>query len=210
MLLPGGDGPVAGPLLRTEEAWLGAMPEVAEALRPALARLEAQFGASIPIRVAPEGLATFHSHFRATQAEEVWVTLGGWIIAHQPQLSPRVAQRFEAARSLDPAEAAAGRTFRRVVQARFRPLLDGGAILVHPTSPCPAPLLTASPEEQLAIREATIAVTAIAGFCGFPEVSLPVGTVLGAPVGLSLVAGVGRDRALLDFTRRTAELLSLP
>jgi amidase len=102
----------------------------------------------------------------------------------------------------------------RVLQARLRPLLAGGAVLVYPTSPCPAPLLTASAREQEDVREATIGVTAIAGLAGLPEVTLPAATVAvpggRAPIGLSLVGGPGRDRALLALARDVASLLRLP
>jgi amidase len=81
--------------------------------------------------------------------------------------------------------------------------------LVFPTSPVPAPLLSASTEEIMAIREQTIGVTAIAGFAGAPEVTLPVARVDGAPVGLSLVAAPGRDRALLAFAEAAAQALGL-
>ncbi len=72
-------------------------------------------------------------------------------------------------------------------------------MLVYPTSPCPAPVLTASLGEQDLVRAASVGVTAIAGLAGLPEVTLPVGTVRGAPVGLSLTAGHGQDRGLLAF-----------
>jgi amidase len=109
----------------------------------------------------------------------------------------------------DAAVAAPGRAFRKVVQGRIRPLLVGGAVLVYPTSPCPAPLLTATLAEQDAVRQATIGVTAIAGFCGLPEVTLPIAQVNGAPVGLSLVAAPGLDRGLLAFACDAAAVLGL-
>ncbi|MGA9012371.1 MAG: amidase family protein, partial [Acetobacteraceae bacterium] len=108
------------------------------------------------------------------------------------------------------AVAGPGRAFRRVMQARVRPVLAGGAVLVYPTSPCPAPLLTASQEEQNLVRQATIGVSAIAGLCGLPEVTLPAGKVNGAPVGISLVAGPGLDQALLTFACDVANVLGLP
>jgi amidase len=82
--------------------------------------------------------------------------------------------------------------------------------MVYPTSPGPAPLLGASQAEQNAVRERTMGVTAIAGLCGLPEVTIPAGQVDGAPVGLSLVAGPGRDRALLALAERVALAAGLP
>ena len=208
-LLPGGWQSLGGPLLRVEEAWINAQPDVAEALRPALEKLEQIRGRSIGVQLAPEGIDSFFDHFRTVQAEEAWATLGGWVDAVRPRFGPGIAERFAAAKATSPAIAGPGRAFRRLVRARIGPLLAGGAVLVYPTSPCPAPLLSASRAEQDAIRQVTIGVTAIAGFCGLPEVTLPAGSVAGAPVGLSLVAGPGHDRALLALACDAAAVLGL-
>lgn len=198
-----------GALLRVEEAWVNAQPGVAEALRPALEKLEQLRGRAVGVRIAPEGLDSFFDYFRTVQAEEVWASLGSWVEATQPRFGPGIAERFAAAKATDPALAVRGRAFRRVLQARAHPLLTGGAVFVFPTSPCIAPLLTATPAEQDAVRQATIGVTAIAGFCGLPEVTLPAGAVGGVPVGLSLVAGPGQDRALLALACDVAAVLGL-
>jgi amidase len=63
--------------------------------------------------------------------------------------------------------------------------------------------------EQDAIRQSTIGVTAIAGLCGLPEVTLPVAAINGAPIGLSLVAAQGSDRSLLAFACDAAAVLGL-
>jgi amidase len=209
VLLAGPRHGADGPLLRVEEAWVNAQPDVAEALRPSLEKLEQIRGRAVGVRIAPEGLDSFFDHFRTAQAEEAWASLGPWVDATRPRLGPGIAERFAAAKATDPAVAARGRAFRRVLQSRIRPLLAGGAVFVYPTSPCAAPLLSATPAEQDAVRQATIGVTAIAGFCGLPEVTLPVGTAGGAPVGLSLVAGNGHDRALLALACDAAAVLGL-
>jgi len=83
-------------------------------------------------------------------------------------------------------------------------------VLAYPTSPVPAPLLDTSPEAQQAVRERTLGVTAIAGLGGLCEVSLPAAKAEGAPVGLSLVAAPGQDRALLALAEQVAAELRLP
>jgi amidase len=209
-LLAGPRHGAEGPLLRPEEAWVNAEPGVAEALRPALEKLEQIRGRAVGVRIAPEGIDSFFDHFRTVQAEEAWAALGGWVEATQPRFGPGIAERFAAAKATDPAMAAPGRAFRRVLQARIRPLLSGGAVMVYPTSPCVAPLLSAGRDEQDRVRQATVGVTAIAGFCGLPEVTLPAARVNGCPVGLSLVAGPGHDRALLALACDAAAVLGLP
>ncbi|MDB5413136.1 MAG: amidase [Rubritepida sp.] len=210
VLLPAetGDG-CLGPVLKAEEVWINADPATARAMVPAMAALERIAGAPMRVEVAPEGLPGLYEHFRCMQAQEAWATLGSWIEATQPKFGPGVGERFAAARGMDAAKAAAGRAFRRGFRLRITALLAGGAVMAYPTSPGPAPKLAASPDEQNEVREATMGVTAIAGLGGLCEVSLPVGRVDGAPVGLSLVAAPGRDRALLDLVARLAKELRL-
>ncbi len=209
VLLPGERSELSGPLLRLEEAWINAQFGVAEVLRPALDRLEQLRGRAVGIRLLPEGVDAVFDHFRALQAEEVWATLGSWVDRESPQLGADVKARLEAAKATDPATAAAARVFRRLLQARIRPLLAGGAVLLAPTSPCAAPSLEAEAEELESVRQATIGITAVASLCGLPEVTLPVASEHGAPIGLSMIAGPGRDRALLAFACDAANVLGL-
>lgn len=211
LLPPGGDAPL-GPLLKVKEAWVNAEPATAACLSngQGLEAVERVLGPALTISIAPEGLDAFYENFRCAQAEEAWTSLGPWVEATNPAFGPGVKERFAAAKAMDPAKAAAGRAFRRIVQARLHALLGGGAVLVYPTSPAPAPRLTATQAEQNAVRERTMGVTAIAGLAGLPEVSLPVARIAGAPIGLSLVAGPGRDRALLALAEKVAAAAGLP
>ncbi len=210
VLLPHDGAGALGPLLRPASAWANALPETAEALAPALRALERLLGPALPVEVAPEGLSAFYEHARCAIAEEVWATLGDWIEAEKPALGPGVAERFAAARAMDPAKAAAGRAFRRAFAARARALLAGGAVLAFPTAPGPAPLLGATQAEQNAVRESTMGVTAMSGLAGLCEVTLPAGRVEGAPVGFSLLAAPGRDRAALALAAALAKEAGLP
>jgi amidase len=192
----GGEGPL-GPLLKVQEAWVNALPATAATLGGHLAAAEAVLGQAMAINLVPDSLDVVFEHFRHAQAEEAWATLGSWVEATKPA----------AAKATDPAKAAAARRFREAFRARLRGLLQGGAVLVYPTSPIPAPKLDVSLAWQQAVRERTLGVTAIAGLAGLCEVSIPGGWVDGAPVGLSLVAAPGRDRALLALAERVAAQL---
>ena len=199
------------PVLKPQSVWMNADPATANALVPALEAVERVTGTGTAVRV--EGptniLAQTYENFRCAQAQEAWATLGSWIVATNPQFGPGVRERFEAARDMDPAKAAAGRAYRKRFSVRIRSLLAGGAVFAFPTSPFPAPLLTASQAEQNAVRERSMGVTALSGLAGLCEVTIPAGRVDGAPVGLSLVAAPGRDRALLDLAVRVSAELGL-
>ncbi|MGX9962260.1 amidase [Roseomonas sp. F4] len=210
VLLPGGGDSALGPLIKVQEAWMNAVPQTATALVAALAKVEQVLGPCLAISLAPEGLPQLYENFRAAQAEEAWSSLGSWVEATGPAFGPGVGERFAAAKATDPVLAAAARQFRQGFSQRLRALLAGGAVLVYPTSPVPAPKLDAGAEAQQAVRERSMGVTAIAGLAGLCEVTLPAAKVDGAPIGLSLVAAPGRDRALLAVAERVAAALRLP
>ncbi len=210
VLLPPDPPRALGPLLKVEEAWMNADPAVAAALTPALERLEAAFGRAMQVEVAVEGLAAFFDAFRACNNEENLSSLGAWVYSAKPKLSPTVQARFEQAPHQPPAKSAWARQLRATAGARIRGLLGGGAVMVFPTSPLIPPKRDVAADEIQALRERTIGVTSISGFSGAPEITLPVARVSGAPVGLSLVAAPGSDRALLAFAERAAEVLGLP
>ncbi len=209
LLPPGGEGAL-GPLIKVQEAWVNAVPQTATALAGALATVERVLGPCLSMHLAPEGLTQLFENFRAAQAEEAWASLGSWVEAVRPAFGPGVGERFAAAKATDPAVAAEARAFRALFQQRVRALLQGGAVLIYPTSPVPPPRLDVDPEAQQAVRERSMGVTAIAGLAGLCEISLPAAKVDGAPVGLSLAAAPGRDRALLAMAERVAAELHLP
>jgi amidase len=209
VLLPeGGEGGL-GPVFKVNEAWMNAVPAVAAALHGALGAVERVAGPALSISLFPETLDQVYESFRVCQAEEAWASLGSWVAATDPKFGPGVGERFAAARAVDPAAAAAGRRFRDMARQRMRAVLGGGGVFVYPTSPVPAPRLDAAPDMQQAVRERTLGVTAIAGLAGLCEVTIPAAKAEGAPVGLSLVAAPGRDRALLTLAERVAAELRL-
>ena len=48
-------------------------------------------------------------------------------------------------------------------------------------------------------RTRVMRLTCTAGIAGLPQVSIPIGTLSGYPVGLSLIGWAGGDEALLDL-----------
>ena len=116
-----------------EAAWINALPSTVVALAEPMQALEGLLGRAARVDLAPEGLATLYESFRCAQAEEAWATLGSWVAATGPSFGPGVKERFDAARTMAPAKAAAGRAFRRGFQARMRALL--AAARCWPTRP---------------------------------------------------------------------------
>ena len=91
---------------------------------------------------------------------------------------------------------------RAEAKARVLALLGSDGVLVVPTMPGIAPRLDADEAEFERFRAAAIPILCVAGLAGVPQISLPLATVDGCPLGLSLIAPPGRDRALIALARR--------
>lgn len=202
VLLPDQEESLPGPLVALEDAWENADAATAAALAAPLARLSGEFGPALRLRLPPPGLAEMYEIFLAASAPEAWASHGPWITATRPKFGPGVGERFEMARAIAPARIATARAARAAFTRHIRRLLAGGAVLVYPTSPAPAPLIASDRAAQQRLRERTLSVTAIGGLAGLPEVTIPGARAEGAPVGLSIVADRGRDRMLLSMAAR--------
>jgi len=111
-----------------------------------------------------------------------------------------VGERFDAASKVTPEASKAARIRADAIAAQLGKLIGDGDLLCLPTSPCIAPLRgTASDAVEIDYRRRTMALLCIAGLGGLPQLTIPIGTVDGAPVGLSIMARRGKDTDLLDF-----------
>ncbi|RWC43073.1 MAG: amidase, partial [Mesorhizobium sp.] len=74
--------------------------------------------------------------------------------------------------------------------------------LVLPTVPGAAPLVKSAPEQLQTYRERALHLLCLSGLSGFPQITLPLGSVDGAPFGLSLLGPSGSDVALIRLGRK--------
>ena len=191
-----------GGLLLLREAFDNARPEVAEALGKVCERLAGAGWSVHELGLGGHALEPLREAMADIHGREVWQSLGAWIEAHSPAMGEQTAQRMRSASRVQAAMVRSARHLREAFRARMQRLLGAGAVLVFPTSPCVAPPCEAVPSSLDELRRQTQRVTAIAGLAGLPEVSMPVTRVDGLPVGLSLAAAAGRDRALLELAER--------
>ena len=141
--------------------------------------------------------------FRRLQAFEAWREHGGWIAAGGgPYLNPGVEERFSFGRTIDAKMAATEAARRLAFRAEFGALLGNNGFLVLPTVPGAAPLAAGTPEQFQAYRERALHLLCLSGLSGFPQITLPIGSVDGAPFGLSLLGPSGSDVALIRLGRK--------
>jgi amidase len=140
--------------------------------------------------------------FRRLQAFEAWREHGGWIAGGNRQLGPGVEERFGFGRAVDIKTAQAEAARRLTFRTELADLLGSHGFLVLPTVPGAAPLAQGATEQLQAYRERAQHLLCLSGLSGFPEITLPLGSVEGAPFGLSLLGPSGSDVALIRLGRR--------
>ena len=178
-------------------------PEVREAQAGPRRRIESRLGAAAPVAAVLDGFDTMYWSFRFVQGREAWRSDGALIDRFAPPLGPGVRDRFAWAREVTQAQYDEASAFRARFRAHLAALLGSDGVLLMPTMPDVAPLVAAGEAELEDYRNAATKMLCIAGLSGFPQLSLPLGTRLGAPLGISLLGPAGSDRSLV----RLAEAL---
>ncbi|MGZ5185148.1 MAG: amidase [Caldimonas sp.] len=191
-------------LLVPADVWGLLAPEVVEAQGAPRARVEAVLGRAAPVEVVLDGFDSMYWSFRYLQGREAWRTDGALIERFAPPLGPGVAQRFAWAREVSDAQVAEAAAFRARFRAHLAALLGSDGVLLMPTMPDIAPLASADEAGLEDYRNRATRMLCIAGLAGFAQLSLPLGSRLGAPLGISLLGPAGSDRSLVRLVERVA------
>jgi len=184
-------------LLRADDAFAQLVSDrEAEALAPVEARVGAILGRAEPVTVAPEGLDQWYWAFRRLQAVEAWKAHGAWIEDRDPDMTPGIRERFEFGQSVTPEERETAEANRKAHRARMEEILGVDGVLMLPTVPAIAPKRDLAGDALQSYRERALSILCVAGLSGLPQVSMPLATLDGAPLGMSLIGPRGTDRAL--------------
>ncbi|MDH3286987.1 MAG: amidase [Betaproteobacteria bacterium] len=197
-----GTAPRPRRVLLAEDAFTLAGEVVANALKPAIARVEALIGVPQAVTVADELLAQWTGYFRLLQSAEAWAQHADWVTRVNPQFGPGVKERFAWASTVDPRAVARAKMRREDITRRMAALLEGETVLVLPSAPGIAPLTESPPQVLDDIRARALAILSIAGLARLTQVSLPLATLEGCPLGLSLIAARGNDTMLLALAKK--------
>ena len=189
-------------LLAPTDVWGLLASEVIDAQRAPRDRVEAVLGAAAPVEVVLDAFDAMYWSFRYLQGREAWRSDGALIDRFAPPLGPGVAQRFAWARQVSDAQVAEATAFRARFHAHMTRLLGSDGVLLMPTMPDIAPLVSADEAGLEDYRNQATRMLCIAGLAGLPQLSLPLGTRLGAPLGISLLGPAGSDRSLVALAER--------
>ena len=180
----------------TEPRSAGFLRQAAEAL-----------GAGAPVNVLGRHAPQWLRSYQVLQGAEIMQSLGGWIAGRKPVFGPDIAPRFASLLDISDDDIRVQQAFRARASAELDELLRDGAVLVLPTVPLPALKKNATGAMLGAFYESSLAINAIAGHAGLPQLVMPAGRVDGKPASLSFIAARGMDETLLAQAREWEVLL---
>ena len=147
--------------------------------------------------MGPNTIAECRDGFRRLQMVEVWKSHGRWIEKHNPHFGPGVGARFDlAAKAVPVPDYEVQSLKQQVIAILEHVMLAPNALLLVPVTPSGAPPLFESGAEKERLRQNIISLNSIAGISGAPELSCPIFSFGGSPIGLGVLGLPGDDELL--------------
>ncbi|WP_414166270.1 amidase [Superficieibacter sp. BNK-5] len=169
-----------------------------QALQPVMQRLGETFGDITAIAGVLPPLDDVYMAFRQIQGYEAWQSQGQTIERYGLQLGPDVRERFFWGKAVTAAQFEHACQLREQFTGWWESQL-GNAILVMPTVPDVAPLLSATAEEIEATRRLSHDLLLLSVLTKRPQVTLPAAHINGVPLGISLLGPRNSDRLLVSL-----------
>jgi amidase len=171
-------------------------------------RLSGVLGTPTPVNTATPSFEALYWAFRHIQGYQAWQCHGERIQRYDLQMGPGVGERFAWASTVTAQQMEEHSAVRERFRADFASLLGTNKVIVLPTMPNIAPLLTDSEEALDDYRNQAIRMLCLAGLSGFPQISLPLMTLEGAPFGFSILGPHGSDKSLIRFARKLLDAIT--
>lgn len=191
-------------LLMPSDVWALVDSAVRPAWDGALQQITQLLGSAQDCHAVLDSFDAMYWSFRYIQGREAWMTDGAFISRYAPVLGPGVKERFDWSSKVTDAQVQEAEQFRARFRQHLADLLGDDGVLVMPTMPDIAPLRTADEASLEVYRNQAVQMLCLAGLAGFPQISLPLASRAGAPLGISLLGPAGSDRSLIAIAQQLA------
>lgn len=176
--------------------------KVQTAFMQAVQRLSPALGNVQAVDVVDRPFDTLYWAFRHIQGYQAWQCHGHRITKYDLQLGPGVKERFAWSSTINKEQMTEHWAARQGYREFLFELLGKNRVIVMPTMPDVAPLLTDTEEALEDYRNRAIQMLCLSGLAGCPQISLPLMTVDDAPLGFSLIGPRGCDTSLIRLARK--------
>jgi amidase len=187
-------------ILFPKDVWELCSYEINQTLSPIQRKLEALFAGTSSINLSSNGLVEWQNDFRFFQGYEAWQYHGKWIESHQPNFGAPIHDRFNWASSISKEQANTAQEKLQTYRSIIRDLLNEYMICM-PTVSYLAPQKGKASSDQ--DRTNALCLLAISSLSGVPQVTMPLSTLNGKALGISLLGAYGSDQAILDWICET-------
>jgi amidase len=175
-----------------------------EALAPAIEHIAKLYGEPRAVKIADRQLRDCFELYRIIQSAEVWKIHGAWVEKYKPTFGPGIHERMYGAAKSNPAEVEKAKAAREQVTAYVAEILQNNAMIVLPTVPEIAPKIDMSPAEADSYRGKAMSLLSVSVLARTPQISLPLATLDGCPLGISLMGAQGTDEMLISAAGKIA------
>jgi amidase len=184
-------------VLLLEDAFDLADAEARPALESAAKRVADVIAPASRIILSEQHYTDWVAQFNTLRPPEIWTAHGEWLTRTHPHFGSQIAARVAAVERAASTDTTEARAFRAALRERAANLLGHDGVFMLPTVPTIAPKKGIQDTTAPTLRENTFRLSCIAPMLGLPEISLPLATVSGCPMGLSLIGPANGDRMLL-------------
>jgi amidase len=150
-------------------------------------------------------LKTWLDIYRKLVSAEAMSNHGTWIATEQPPLGPMTEAGFDVAAALDRSQIGEVIGLREAYYRAMRRTIRPRDVLLMPTAPCVAPLKGLGGDRNSDYYRRALACGAVGGAGKLPQISMPLATADGAPIGVSILGAFGEDAFLLDVACSVGE-----
>ena len=186
-----------------EDLWQRVNPAFQTTLKPLLDQVAPLFQGVSRTSLSQGHLLEWQDAFRVVQGYEAWASHGQWIRQVNPRLGPGIKDRFEWASTITEDEAQRARTSMLKNADIIHAFLEKAVICIPTVSYLAPQKGHASSEED---RTSALGLLSIASMAGLPQVTMPMATIDGKALGLSLLGSRHSDRQLLDLAHSVSRL----
>lgn len=181
--------------------------DVRKALDPIVELIAKLVGKSGTRRLSSDSLEHWMNHQRTLQGREAWETMKDWINEVNPRFAVDVSLRYFNGMSITDEQIRESKAVQVQAVKRVDSLFSAYDVICLPTTPGVAPLIDRSLHDRQGTRNRLGLLLCTGGMTGCPQIHLPLATIGGSPVGLSLMGARGSDEMLMGFAREIADQL---
>jgi amidase len=188
-----------------EDLWSRVRPEFDDVLKPIYQKISSFFSAIVSTNLSNHKLLDWQNSFRIVQGFEAWQSHGEWVKSVQPNFGPGIKERFEWASTINQKEAIDAKNAMLINAQKIYDYLDH-SIICMPTVSYLAPRKGEASSEQ--DRTNALCLLSLASMAGVPQITMPLATIDGKALGLSLMSQRYSDRQLLKLSQDIWKVLN--